>query len=132
VVDTYNVVVVSHSCDLEQGKLENIIVCPHFSLAEMEESAPHLKQKGMKDKLRRGTEPSYHMLAACDLEGKRREIRVVDFRNIFSLPLASAQEVARTNGQRLRLRSPYLEHFSQAFARLFMRVALPTEIPPQR
>jgi len=28
------------------------------------------------------------------------------------------------------LRSPYLEHFSQAFARFFMRVGLPTAIPP--
>jgi hypothetical protein len=26
-------------------------------------------------------------------------------------------------------RSPYLEHFSQAFARFFMRVGLPSTIP---
>ncbi|MEZ2279409.1 MAG: hypothetical protein ACBR12_21120, partial [Microcoleus sp.] len=31
---------------------------------------------------------------------------------------------------RWRLKSPYLEHFSQAFARLFMRVGLPSAIPP--
>jgi hypothetical protein len=27
------------------------------------------------------------------------------------------------------LRSPYLEHFSQTFARYFMRVGLPSDIP---
>jgi hypothetical protein len=38
----------------------------------------------------------------------------------------------RAIGGRLgwRLQSPYLEHFSQAFARFFMRVGLPSAVPP--
>jgi hypothetical protein len=33
-------------------------------------------------------------------------------------------------GNRWRLQSPFLEHFSQAFARFFMRVGLPSAVPP--
>jgi hypothetical protein len=34
------------------------------------------------------------------------------------------------DGRRLRLLPPYREHLSQAFARFFMRVGLPVDIPP--
>jgi hypothetical protein len=55
---------------------------------------------------------------------------VVDFGQIFSLPPAYLEKKADTSGERLRLDSPFLEHFSQAFARYFMRVGLPSQIPP--
>lgn len=79
--------------------------------------------------MRQGHNPAYHMLAACSIDGVQRDIRVADFRTVFSLPVAFAGRIAVKNGRRLRLRSPYREHFSQAFARFFMRVALPIEIP---
>ena len=47
-----------------------------------------------------------------------------------SLPVAYLVERTRQPGPRWRLRSPYLEHCSQAFARFFMRVGLPGTIPP--
>jgi len=37
---------------------------------------------------------------------------------------------AKQKDQRLRLLPPYREHLSQAFARFFMRVGLPSDIPP--
>jgi hypothetical protein len=40
------------------------------------------------------------------------------------------REFANAAGHRLRLLPPYREHLSQAFARLFMRVGLPADIPP--
>lgn len=128
-VEQYDVVVVSHSCDLLQGKLNNVIVCPHFSFEEIEQQQADFKHKRMKERMRRGMMPAYHMLASCSLGAKERGIRVVDFSSIFALPLAFVQDVAANCGPRLRLRSPYLEDFSQAFARFFMRVALPVEIP---
>ena len=36
---------------------------------------------------------------------------------------------AQQLGDRWRLRSPFLEHFSQAFSRSFMRVGLPSAVP---
>jgi hypothetical protein len=35
-------------------------------------------------------------------------------------------------GNRLRLCPPYREHLAQAFARFFMRVGLPSDIPEER
>jgi len=58
-----------------------------------------------------------------------RAALVVNFRQIFSLPTAHLARHAASLGQRFRLESPYLEHFSQAFARFFMRVGLPASIP---
>jgi hypothetical protein len=55
---------------------------------------------------------------------------MVDFREIYSLPFDYLVSRAAQLGPRWRLRSPYLEHFSQAFARFFMRVGLPSTIPP--
>ena len=57
---------------------------------------------------------------------------VVDFREIFSLPIDYLKDHAVRLGPRWRLKSPFLEHFSQAFARFFMRVGLPSSIPEFR
>jgi hypothetical protein len=45
------------------------------------------------------------------------------------LPFPFLSSLAAANGKRLRLLPPYREHLSQAFARFFMRVGLPTDIP---
>jgi hypothetical protein len=39
------------------------------------------------------------------------------------------REVAAEQGDGIRLLPPYREHLAQAFARFFMRVALPVDIP---
>jgi hypothetical protein len=58
-----------------------------------------------------------------------RDAYVVDFRMIVSLPIGYLARHAESLGDRPRLCSPYVEHFSQAFARFFMRVGLPSQIP---
>jgi hypothetical protein len=55
------------------------------------------------------------------------ELRVVDFRNVFSLPFDFLKSYC-AEGERLRLLPPYREHLSQAFARFFMRVGLPVPV----
>jgi hypothetical protein len=55
-------------------------------------------------------------------------IHIVDFGRVFSLPMEYVQRHAENQGSRLRLRPPYREHLSQAFARFFMRVGLPQNI----
>ena len=69
------------------------------------------------------------MLSAFEVSGDGRNSLVVDFRQIFSLPVPYLRKHAMTLGTRWRLQSPFREHFSQAFARFFMRVGLPTAIP---
>ena len=58
-----------------------------------------------------------------------RDSFVVDFREIHSLPFEYVLDFVKTKSERPRLNSPFLEHLSQAFARFFMRVGLPTQIP---
>ncbi|MFO0177729.1 MAG: hypothetical protein ACK55P_11070, partial [Planctomyces sp.] len=53
---------------------------------------------------------------------------VVDFGHIVSLPIDYLEDHAASLGVRWRLGSPFLEHYSQAFARFFMRVGLPSGI----
>jgi hypothetical protein len=70
------------------------------------------------------------MLASPEHPDTNADALVVDFGQIFSLPPSYLQHRAQQLGNRWRLSSPFLEHFSQAFARYFMRVGLPSSIPP--
>jgi len=56
----------------------------------------------------------------------------MDFRRVYSLPVAFVRMQAEKSLPHLRLLPPYREHLSQAFARFFMRVGLPLNIPPFR
>ncbi|MCG3196172.1 MAG: hypothetical protein GHCLOJNM_00643 [bacterium] len=74
--------------------------------------------------------PAFHMIAVCKLERFTSEVKIVDFRRTFSLPIGFMRELARGVGPRVRLLPPYREHPAQAFARFFLRVGLPVDIPP--
>ena len=124
----YDVIVMSQSCDLEQEKLDLVLVCFHWSLEEFAQQNDYFKSRKGKEDLRRGNVPGYHVLQGCDLDGWQRSVRVVDFRNVYSLPYPFLKKLAAKRGGRLRLLPPYREHLSQAFARFFMRVGLPVPI----
>ena len=126
----YDVVVMSQSCDLEQGKLDLVLVCPLWSLEEFGKANSYFKSTDGKEQLRRGNIPGYHLVAPCEIQDWKREIRVVDFRTVFALPFEFLKKFVAETPKRLRLLPPYREHLSQAFARFFMRVGLPAEIPP--
>ena len=54
---------------------------------------------------------------------------LVEFSRLFMTSRESLQEFAKSKDSRPRLNPPYREHLSQAFARYFMRVGLPSDIP---
>ena len=128
-----DVVVVSQTCDLVKGreKLSEVLLCPIWDLSNFAVDN-HLATAKGREEARRGQLPSVHSLAKCELPGVSRTVRVVDFRQVFSLPLGFARHQAEKTGKRLRLGSPYREHLAQAFARFFMRIGLPLDIPPFR
>jgi hypothetical protein len=128
----YNIVVMSQSCDLVERKIDLVLVCPLWSLKEFGEENSYYTQKKGKEALRRGYLPGYHLLNKCERNGFETDFLVVDFRSVYSVPLDFIFELARKGGRRLRLLPPYREHLSQAFARFFMRVGLPVDIPPFR
>ncbi len=127
-----NVIVMSQSCDLvkDREKIKEVLLCLVWDRSEHKKG--HLStDKGMEE-ARRGQLPAHHVLNECKLPETEREIRIVDFRYIYTLPLDFCREFAAKAENRIRLLPPYREHLSQAFARFFMRVGLPTDIPPFR
>ena len=126
----YNVVVMSQSCDLAQKKLDLVLVCPIWPLSEFEKGNSFYRGKKGKEALRRGYLPGYHLLNKCEIDGFKTDYLVVDFRSVYSVPFNFLTDLAKERGKRLRLLPPYREHLSQSFARFFMRVGLPVDIPP--
>jgi hypothetical protein len=125
----YDVVIMSQSCDLVQRKLDLVLVCPFWPLNEFEKRSDFFKSKKGKEVLRQGNVPGYHLLNECKIDGFETEYLVVDFRSVYSVPFDFIVELAKKRDKRLRLLPPYREHLSQAFARFFMRVGLPVDIP---
>lgn len=131
-----DLIVITQSCDLEQGKSALAAMCPVWSVTAFEEAqADHGRPSSAKawrdywNNIRKGRSPTLHLLASPVTPTEARTALVVDFRAIFSLPVAYLNRHAGQLGDRWRLRSPFLEHFSQAFARSFMRVGLPSAVP---
>ncbi|MFX0100458.1 MAG: hypothetical protein ACFFCS_12870 [Candidatus Hodarchaeota archaeon] len=128
----YDVVVMSQSCDLQNKKLDLVLVCPFWPMKVIEEHNSWFKSKKSKEKLRKGNQPNYHLLNKPDLEEIEIEndFLVVDFRSVFSVPYNFLVEYIAKIPKRMRLLPPYKEHLSQSFARFFMRVGLPVDIEP--
>ena len=127
-----DVVIISQSCDVVKGreKITEVLLVPMWNRSELPPG--HLSTpKGMEE-ARRGQLPAYLVLEECKLPKAEREIRIVDFRYVYSLPLDFCRQFAANVPNRIRLLPPFREHLSQAFARFFMRVGLPTDIPPFR
>lgn len=123
-------IVITQSCDLENGKIDLVAMCPTYTLAEFEEQNPKFKPKGRWEDVRKGRVEGLHLLGSPSDPDDNKRALVVDFGQIFSLPPSYLAKKAEASGARWRLDSPFLEHFSQAFARHFMRVGLPSQIPP--
>lgn len=129
-VDYRDCIVVTQSCDLENDKVSFVAMCPLYVIPEFEQINSGFKEKGAWERVRKGRVEGLHLIASMQNPDDNRACFVADFREIYSLPTAYLKEHASSLEYRLRLRSPYLEHFSQAFARFFMRVGLPSSIPP--
>lgn len=130
-IEEYDLIILTQSCDLENGKISRVLLCPIYSISEYEETNQGFKKKGVWNEVLTGRREGLHLLSSPISPENNREALVVDFRQvyIYSLPYDYVLKHATQLGTRWRLKSPYLEHFSQAFARLFMRVGLPSAIP---
>jgi hypothetical protein len=131
-VDVLDLIVMTQSCDLENNKAPLVACCPIHPILRFQEFSARFKQRGEWEKVRQGRQEGLHLLGSTTAPGNNQEAFVVDFRGIYSLPVEYLRNRATAIGPRYRLRSPFLEHFSQAFARFFMRVGLPSPIPPYK
>ena len=133
-------VVMTQACDIEQEKVQYIILCPHYGIDEyrtqwelgMRQQSQNPTDKAWKpyvENVRQGKIWNLSMLNSYDGNDLQMDTRIVDFREVFSLPRSFLEGWLNSQGKRLRLLPPYREHLSQAFARFFMRVGLPIDIP---
>jgi hypothetical protein len=133
-----DVIVMTQACDLENKKVKNVILCPHLSLDQFkEEWIQYMNAKGqtkldkMWNKTCEDIKNGYQWQLAMLNKGSQENIahRIVDFSEVYTLPRDFLESLLQIKGKdRLRLRPPYREHLSQAFARFFMRVGLPEGI----
>jgi hypothetical protein len=126
-------IVMSQSCDLVNGKIEIVLVCPFYPLQTFLSNLPpdQATKKGKEkniDNLRKGHLPSYHLLNKGNNTQSLLDYQVVDFKNVYGIHFTALQGVIGRLDTRIRLLPPYREHLSQAFARYFMRVGLPQDI----
>ena len=142
---TADVVVLTQACDLEQDKVANVILCPHLALSAFrehwedrlreQEQLPSSTTKLEKawantcNDIRDGFVWNHALLNRRPENPLPIEHRIVDFREVYTVPRTFLESFLRQRGgQRLQVLPPYREHLSQAFARFFMRVGLPTPV----
>jgi len=135
-----DVVIMTQACDLAHDKVPNVVLCPHWSLstyheawdAEMRARGENPTAKAWRrhcEDIQEGHVWNLAILNECAEGSIRTEHRIVDFREVYTVPRSFLESFLRQRGrQRLQLLAPYREHLSQAFARFFMRVGLPTPV----
>jgi len=124
--------VLTQSCDLEHARVPLVALCPIWPIAEFEQFDPRWRPRKRWNEVLKGKVEGLHLLASMTNPEDNGESLVVDFRQIYSLPFDYLTARAIELGDRWRLRLPFIEHVSQAFARFFMRVGLPSSIPQFR
>lgn len=128
-IETYDLVVMTQSCDIPRARTEFLILCPIWPLEQAAKLHSDFGARAGKETLRKGGFVGFHLLNKCELAGFERDFMVVQFERVIERPKDSIQEFAARQEARLRLLPPYREHLAQAFARFFMRVGLPIDIP---
>lgn len=135
-----DVIVMSQACDLENRKVENVILCPHLSLERYKEKwTKFMLDRGQTklekawsrncEDIKNGYIWNLAMLNEGNIGEQSLTHRIVDFHDVYTLPRIFLESLLHSREQaRFRLLPPYREHLSQAFARFFMRVGLPTGI----
>lgn len=128
-VETHDVIILTQSCDIIKPECQHLVVCPVWTLEEAKQEVAHFRTGTGCEDLRKGWGVGYHLLDRCDKPNFRRDFRVVNFYRVFELPKSRVMAIVGAQSERLRLLPPFREHMSQAFARFFMRVGLPVDIP---
>lgn len=135
-----DVVVMTQACDLENNKVDNVILCPHISISEYRKAWEEERKKSNENPTKKAWGSLYNdirdgyiwnltILNSGESGDLKTEHRIVDFHDVYTIPRSFLESLLKQRGQaRLRLNPPYREHLSQAFARFFMRVGLPVPV----
>ena len=129
-VTEFDGIVLSQTCDIINKKISSLILCPIFPLSTFKDKGGRFNSAAGREDLRQGKLAQYHLLQKFETKTLPMDYYYVDFQHIYSIPKQFLEAMLK-NISRKRLLSPYREHLSQSFARYFMRVGLPTDIPQE-
>jgi len=131
-VELFDTIILSQSCDLQHGKIKLVLVAPIFSLDNFILANSHFKDIKLQEAMRMGNLPGYHLLDMYPFQTRedlKDKYLVIDFKSVFSISFHFLQLFTIESNEYITLKSPYVEHLSQAYARFLMRVGLPSTIP---
>lgn len=129
-VKRYNLVVLTQSCDIPKlTDDDDLLLCPREDYEQVSAADSNLAGESGWSHLVKGHVISLHIISESPLAGHSFPYQVIYLRKIFASRMGVAKAHALNQGPRVRLRPPYREHLGQAFARQFMRVGLPEDLP---
>ncbi len=131
-----NVIVMTQSCDLvvrsdHPAEGSEVVLCRIHFRHELAGDRVFGRNESWNT-AKKGRFASYHVLNRCRIRDLELDFMLVDLSRVFTLSLEAARQLASDHSPRPRLLPPYREHLAQAFARFFMRVGLPEDIPDFR
>ncbi len=132
-IETVDGIIMTQACDIANNKVDNIVLCSITSKEDFEYQMTMVGKtpKEIKrniESIIKGQQNAYHIINQYKTEKFSQDYYIINFKDVFCIPIGLAKSIAQSNGKRLRLCPPYREHLSQAFARYFMRVGLPINI----
>lgn len=130
----FDVIVMTQSCDLQKFQPSDpVTLCIRQELKLAQWNGQSLNNASKWVQLRKGLIEGVHLLSDYNRRGYIFGYQVVDLRRIVSVPLSYLRQFVESKKQkRVRLMPPYREHLAQAFARQFMRVGLPIDLPEKK
>ncbi len=127
--ESASVIVLSQSCDLlKMNRTDGtVVLCPMFDIPEqiqggkMSESdwEPMVKEEIVASRIINQHQHRWHSF----------NYQRVVLKQIYTVPYSFLKVFKGSYGTRVRLLPPYREHLAQAFAKQFMRVGLPHDLP---
>lgn len=134
VVQKVDAVVLTQTCDLEQQRVRNVVLCPARVLSSVREGWNQARVQAGKQP----TENAWNSFCTNVQKGKvvnlyllqrhegipASDFRVLDFYDVFTAPL-EVLNVLVSQGDRLALTSPQREAVNQRFSVCFSRIGLP-------
>jgi hypothetical protein len=82
-----DLIVVTQSCDLENNKVQLVAMCPILTVAQLKTVDERYGKPDRLEEIRKGRFESLHMLSSPEKPDDNNDVRIVDFREIHSLPM---------------------------------------------
>jgi hypothetical protein len=119
-----NYVVLSQTCDLENEKLQEVLLADVSTYQSAASSSDMVRSSKFRKALVQGSDWAYFLLPEFD-GPPAFPWSLVNFHYLFLVDVRACSTRADQMGNRIRLMPPYKEHLAQSFGRYMMRIALP-------